>query len=194
MALGAGPAQLFSQLLCEAVLLVSVAGILAWIFAAGATRLLAFWAQIESSLAPDGEVLLFTLGVLIFATIVFALAPFRFAARENPASALRTFAITSRSDISTTRLGKIIVTMQFSLCVVLLVSSGLLFRTLRNVENIPLGIDTDGLLVFSLNPHHLHSHADTVRFYQSLLDKLRSLPSPGVRRVMSLKHHQVGLC
>jgi len=176
MALGAGPAQLFSQLLCEAVLLVSAAGILAWAFAAGATRLLAYWAQIESSLAPDREVLLFTLGVLTLTALVFALAPFRFAIGESPASALRTFAITSRSDISTTRLGKIIVTLQISLCVVLLVSSGLLFWTLRNVENISLGIDTDGLLVFSLSPHHLHSHAEAVLFYQSLLDKLRALP------------------
>ena len=176
MALGAGPAQLFSQLLCEAVLLVSVAGILAWAFAEGATRLLAYWAQIESSLTPDRVVLLFTLGLLSLAAIVFALAPFRFAVGKNSASALRTFATTSRSDISTTRLGKTIVTLQVSLCVVLLVSSGLLFRTLQNVENISLGIDTDGLLVFSLNPHHLHSHADTVRFYQLLLDKLRAMP------------------
>ena len=41
-------------------------------------------------------------------------------------------------------LGRIIVALQMALCVVLLVGAGLLIRTLRNLENTPLGMKVDG--------------------------------------------------
>ena len=64
-ALGAGRGELFRQLLTESLILVTAGGALAWAFAIMAARLLANWAQIESSLAPDSTVLLFTMGVLV---------------------------------------------------------------------------------------------------------------------------------
>ena len=39
-----------------------------------------------------------------------------------------------------------------TLCVVLLVGAGLLIRTLRNLENTPLGMEVDGLVVFGVKP------------------------------------------
>lgn len=62
LALGAGRFALFRQLVTESALLVFVGGVLAWVFAVWATKALGAWAQIESSLAPDLTVLLFTLG------------------------------------------------------------------------------------------------------------------------------------
>ena len=64
LALGARRGELLRQLLTESLLLVTAAGVLAWGFAQLATRMLGRWALIESSLAPDKTVLLFTLGVL----------------------------------------------------------------------------------------------------------------------------------
>ena len=78
-ALGAGRGELLRQLLTESLILVSAGGALAWGFAEMATRLLGRWAQIESSLAPDRTVLLFTLGVLALAGLLFGLAPLRVA-------------------------------------------------------------------------------------------------------------------
>jgi hypothetical protein len=46
---------------------------MAWFFAVFATRALGDWAQIESSLAPDGTVLRFTVGVLAIAILLFGL-------------------------------------------------------------------------------------------------------------------------
>ena len=69
LALGAGRGELFRQLLTESLILVTAGGALAWGFAEMATRLLGRWAQIESSLAPDRTVLLFTLGVLVLAAL-----------------------------------------------------------------------------------------------------------------------------
>ena len=87
-ALGAGRGELFRQLATEAAILVAGGGALAWGFALAATRLLGRWAQIESSLAPDRTVLLFTLAVLTIAALLFALAPLRVALASGAATGL----------------------------------------------------------------------------------------------------------
>ena len=62
---------------------------------------------------------------------------------------------------------------QVALGLVLAVSAGLLTRTLRNLEQLNLGLKTDGLLVFGLSPRDDQS---TLAFYNSVLERLRSLP------------------
>ena len=175
LALGAGRRQLFRQLLTEALLLVSAGGALAWLFAATATKALAAWAQIESSLAPDRTVLVFTLSILALAALLFALAPLRVALSAGPALALKTSAATSNTDAGKSRAGRIIVALQMALCVVLLVGAGLLVRTLRNLENIPLGIRVNGLVVFGVKPD-IKSVPQGVAFYRDLISRLRALP------------------
>jgi predicted permease len=180
MALGAGRWQLFRQLLTESLLLVSIGGVLAWLFAISAMKALGAWAQIESSLAPDRTVLLFTLGILALASLLFGLAPLRVALAAGPGLALKTSASTANTDVGKTRAGKIIVALQMTLCVVLLVGGGLLTRSLRNLENTPLGFPTDGLVVFGVKPN-LPSIPEGVAFYREMMDKLRVLP--GVQSV-----------
>ena len=175
LALGAGRKTLFRQLLTESVLLVSAGGVLAWLFAASATKALAAWAHIESSLAPDKSVLFFTLGILVLAALLCGLAPLRIALSAGPSLAVRTTAATSNIDVGRSRLGKIVVAMQMALCVVLLVGGGLLVRTLRNLENTPLGFSTNGLVVFGVMPH-VKSVPEGVAFYRELMTRLRNLP------------------
>ena len=174
-ALGAGRGELLRQLLTEGVILVTAGGALAWGFAGMATRLLAQWAQIETSLAPDKTVLLFTLGVLALAGVLFGLAPLRVALAGRAELALRTSAAASNSDAGKSRTGRIIVALQIAMCVVLLVGGGLLIRTLRNLENTPLGIKVDGLVVFGVKPD-IPSIPAGRAFYQNLVSKLRVLP------------------
>jgi predicted permease len=175
MALGARRRELFRQLLTESLLLVSIGGALAWIFAVSATRALGAWAQIETSLAPDKTVLFFTLGILILAALLFGLAPLRIALSAGPALALKTSTATSNTDAGKSRTGKIIVALQMTLCVVLLVGGGLLVRTLRNLENIPLGMQVKGLVVFGVKPD-VKSVPEGMAFYRELMSKLRALP------------------
>jgi len=174
-ALGAGRGELLRQLLAESLILVSAGGALAWGFAEMATRLLGSWAQIESSLAPDRTVLLFTLGVLVLAAMLFGLAPLRMALAGGAELALKTSAATSNADAGKSRTGRMIVALQMALCVVLLVGGGLLIRTLRNLENTPLGVRVDGLVVFGVKPN-ITSIPDGIAFYAKLMDKLRALP------------------
>ena len=175
MALGARRRELFRQLLTESLLLVSTGGILAWLFATAATKALGAWAQIESTLAPNQTVLLFTLSVLVLAALLFGLAPLRIALSAGPALALKTSTATSNTNAGKSRAGKIIVTLQMTLCVVLLVGGALLVRTLRNLENTPLGMRVEGLVVFGVKPN-VKSVAEGVAFYRELMSKLRILP------------------
>jgi predicted permease len=175
LALGAGRKQLLRQLLSESLLLVSAGALLAWFFANSATRALGAWAQIESSLAPDNTALLFTLSMLAMATLLFGLVPLRIVLSAGPALALKTSAAVSHTDAGKSRASKIIVALQMTLCVVLLVGSGLLVRTLRNLENTPLGMRVHGLVVFGVKPN-IQSVPEGVAFYRELMNKLRLLP------------------
>lgn len=174
-ALGASPGELFRQLLTESLILVSAGGALAWGFAKMATRLLGRWAQIESSLAPDRTVLLFTLGVLALAGLLFGLAPLRVALAGRAELAIRTSAAASHTNAGKSRMGRAIVALQMTLCVVLLVGAGLLIRTLRNLENTPLGMRVDGLVVFGVKPN-IPSIPEGRIFYRNLMTSLRLLP------------------
>jgi predicted permease len=183
LALGAGRRDLLRQLLTESFLLVASGGALAWVFAKMATRALASWAQIESSLAPDRTVLAFALGILVVAALLFGLAPLRIALAGGPALSLKTSAATSNADAGRSRGARIMVAFQMTLCLVLLVGAGLLIRTLRNLENAPLGLRVDGLVVFGVNPH-VTSVPQGKAFYRDLIGKLRELPGVESASVM----------
>ncbi|WP_109488205.1 ABC transporter permease [Occallatibacter savannae] len=175
LALGAGRRDLLRQLLAESLVLVISGGLLAWTFAVLATRALASWAQIEASLAPDRTVLLFALVTLVVAALLFGLAPLRIALSAGPALSLKTSAATSNTEAGRSRAARIMVALQMTLCVVLLVGAGLLIRTLRNLENTPLGLRVEGLVVFGLNPH-VTSVPQGKAFYVDLISRLRQLP------------------
>jgi predicted permease len=114
-------------------------------------------------------------GVLVFAALLFGLAPLRVALAGGAELALKTSAATSNTDAGKSRTGRIIVALQMALCVVLLVGGGLLMRTLRNLENTDLGMRVDGLVVFGVKPD-VPSIAAGRAFYLNLLNKLRILP------------------
>jgi predicted permease len=186
MALGGSRVHLLQQLLTESLLLVTAGAGLGWFFANWATRTLAAWSQMAVSLAPDGKVLLFTLAVSLTAALVFGLAPLRSVLRVPIGLALKTSAATSHRDRGKNRGSQAVVALQMSLCLVLLVAAGLLVRTLRNLENVSLGMSTRGLLVFGVSPlQRVHSDSETNRFFLGLLTKLRAVPGVEAATLMS---------
>jgi predicted permease len=94
------------------------------------------------------------------------------------------------------RAGHAVVALQISLCLMLLAGSGLLVRTLRNLENANLGMNASGLVVFGTTPPQQNTSVAepkpaanvdrfrtpapgdlaAIRFYNSLLDGLRTIP------------------
>ena len=151
LAIGASRGALFRQLLTESILLVVAGGLLAWLFAVPATTALAAWSHLDTSLRPDTTVLLFTLGVLIAAALAFGLAPLYDALSVPAGLALKSSTRTGTQDKRKSRFGRLVVALQIALCVVLLVAAGLLLRTLRNLEQVPLGMRAQGLLVFGVD-------------------------------------------
>ncbi|HZD31354.1 MAG TPA: FtsX-like permease family protein, partial [Candidatus Angelobacter sp.] len=176
LAVGAGRKHLFWQLLTESLLLVLGGGMLGWLFAGLGTRTLAAWSGIESKLQPDSTVLAFTLAILVLAAIIFGLAPLRSALSAAPGATLKTSSTSLTADRQKQRFGRLVVTMQMALCIVLMVSAGLLLRTLTHLENVPVGMRLQGLVVFGVNPQGLQTQPQVIEFYRSLLTHLRTLP------------------
>ncbi len=185
LALGGSRARIFAQLLTESILLVSVGGVLGWIFANWATAALAAWSDLQTNLAPDNRVLLFTIVISLVAGLIFGLAPLRNATAAPVGLSLKNSALSAQQDKQKARTGKLVVALQMSLCLVLLVGAGLLLRTLENLGNANLGFRAPGLLVFGINPPaSINSDEQVVQFYTSLLDRLRALPGVESATVM----------
>jgi predicted permease len=189
LSLGAAVPQLFRQLLTESVLLVGLGGSLAWLFACAGTRALAAWAHIDSSLAPDATAISFTLGILVLAALLFGLAPLRTSLAGGTGLVLKSSSAVTNQSSGNSRSARVVVVLQMAFCLSLLVGAGLLVRTLRNLQNTPLGMRTDGLVAFGINPQHTRTRDESIAFYQLLLSRLRALP--GVENV-SLAENRPG--
>ena len=187
MALGGDRIRLFRQLLTESALLVAGGAVLGWLFAVWATHALAVWSLLSRSLAPDRSVLAFTASVSVLAAVLFGLAPLRSAVNVPMALALKTGAAASHQDRRKHLSGQAVLAAQMTFCLVLLVSAGLLVRTMRNLDRLDLGMKTAGLLVFGVNPQqHATNQAEYLQFYQSLMDRMRRIP--GVTSVTAARN------
>jgi predicted permease len=130
--------------------------------------------------------LLFTLATSISCAIVFGLAPLRRAVSVPVGVTLKTSNATAYRDQRSSWSGKVVVASQMALCLILLVGSGLLVRSLRNYQTLPLGLRVDGLLVFGTDPFSVHSDEEKEHFYQNLLARLRE--TPGVESATLVSH------
>ena len=186
MALGAGRGRLLRQMLTESLLLVAGGAALGWMFAISGSRSLAAWSSIEIPFVLDSRVLLFTLAISIACAIVFGLTPLRSAVSVPVGLALKTSNATAYRDQRSSWSGKVVVASQMALCLILLVGSGLLVRSLRNYQTLPVGLRVDGLLVFGTDPFSVHSDDEKEHFYQNLLARLRE--APGVESATLVSH------
>jgi len=80
------------------------------------------------------------------------------------------------------RLAKTLIAGQVALSLVLLVGSSLFLRTLRNLQNVPVGFEREKIAVFDIDPSNLGYESHRLRlFYDQLLARARAVP--GVRSV-----------
>src|SRR6516164_5211582 len=186
MALGAGRGRLLRQMLTESFLLAAGGAVLGWMFAIYGSQALAAWSGMEIPFVLDSHVLLFTLAISVACAIVFGLAPLLMAVSVPVGVTLKISNATARRDQRSSWLGKVVVASQMALCLILLVGSGLLVRSLRNYQTLPLGLRVDGLLVFGTDPFSVHSDKEKEHFYQNLLARLRE--APGVESATLVSH------
>jgi len=114
----------------------------------------------------DPVVLVFSPLAGLAAAVLFGLAPALRSARPDVIRVLRASGRTA--DARGGRLRNGVVVMEVALCFVLLIGSGLMFRTFLAIQRIDLGFDPHHLLTFQL----LGSYADTPPARQVLMREL----------------------
>lgn len=175
LALGGSRSRLVRQLVAESSALLFAATLAGLFLAEIGARILARWAALNVSLAPDRTVSLFAIGISCLVGFVFGIAPALSASKISILSALKTTAATAFRNPSRVRSGSALATLQIALCLALLSGTGLLLRTLRNLENVDVGFKPARLLVFGITPN-LQSESEQIAFFRALTDRLRSIP------------------
>ena len=175
-ALGASRSRLLRQTLTESVILSGLGGIAGCAIAWALLRVLVALApgtlpRMEEA-AIDARVLLFTLGVALLSGLLFGTAA---GLRSFDPARLGGWRFTMPAR---TGLRSILVTLELAFSIVLLTGSGLLLRTLWNLERVPLGMETEGVVVarFTLGRQHYGSDERQLAFFQQLEQGLAAAP------------------
>jgi putative ABC transport system permease protein len=176
-ALGAGRNHILRQHFTESLLLTSIAAL----FGVGiAFALLQIFKSIAPAAIPriqqaslDGRVLLLlVISSLVFA-VVFALA----SVDDNPEPEL--LATGGRSAGSaTTRFRRLLITAQIAVSLVLLSISGLLLKSLSNLQSVAPGISAEGVTTaeIAVGPPRYPNAMSRQQFFETLIERLRTLP------------------
>ncbi len=184
-ALGAGRRRIVSQLLAESLLLSGlggVAGIGVGAFLARAVGQLPVGFDIDTSI--DQRVLLFCAAVTVVTGLAFGLVPARRAVRLDVTSRLRDG---GRSASARGGLSSGLVVVQVAISVVLLVTAGLLVRTLANLSRLDLGFDPAVATVGTDPGLQGYSPDETAQFYATVRAQVAALPAvQGVSYVNAL--------
>jgi predicted permease len=180
VALGAGRMRLVRQCLTESAVLGLAGGLLGTALAKlGVKPFVAFWPGIlprfhEVSL--DWRVVAFAVAVSLASGLLFGLAPALRVPSRGLEQALRAGARTVAG--ASRRLHGVFVVSEIALAVVLLVSAGMLGRTLLYLSTLDPGLDIRNVLVarMALPPGPLSNPAQTRAAWQDILDRARRIP------------------
>jgi predicted permease len=180
--LGAGRGRILQQLLTESLILSLLAGVVALGFARlavgliGRVRIPSLGPYGNLAVEMDSRVLLFTLGVSVFAGLVFGLVPAMRAARADIVNAIKG---ASSEKKGPSRFGNGLVVAQMALSVLLLVGSGLFLRNLQGAMSIEPGFaEPSHLVVASMDPGLQGYDAARAReFFDRLVEETAALPA-----------------
>ena len=179
-ALGAGRSRLVRQCLTESALLALSGSLLGVLLAAiGIRPFVAFWPGSlprAEEVGLDWHVLVFALTVSLVSGLLFGLAPALRAPARQLEQALRSGARTVAG--SSRRLHSGFVISEIALAVVLLVSAGMLGRTLLHLSALDPGVNIRNVLVtrMALSPSTLANPAKTRAAWQDVLERARRVP------------------
>jgi len=196
--IGASRGRLVRQFATEGLLLALCGGLVAlpvatWISGAIVSLLDAGPTPFAIDVALDARTLAFALAVAALTGVGFSLLP---AIRTTSgatalAPALRTSeAATPRRRFAPA--GHVLVSSQIALCVLLLVASGLLARSLLNLRTLDAGFDREQVILADLNTGGSDfSPERRLRLYDALSERLRHLP--GVESVAAAARTPIDL-
>ncbi len=179
-ALGAGHGRLVRQLLTESLLLAAVGGAAGVAVALAGVRVLVALSPADlpraGAIHVDGAVYAFALALTTLIGLAFGLMPALQAARHDPAQGLQ--AGSSRTAGGHRKAQAVLVIAEVALALVLLVSSGLLLRSLQRLFAVSSGFEPAGLLTMQLQTSGVRFGEDstTDRFFAQALEAVRGVP------------------
>ncbi|HEX4488572.1 MAG TPA: ABC transporter permease [Terriglobales bacterium] len=191
-ALGAENSRLVRQFLTESCLLALFGGIAGVLLAFGGIRLLVALSPADiprlDSLALDARVLIFALGLIVFAGLVFGIAPALRAAGLNLTDSLKEGERGSSEGISRNRMRSLLVASEFTFALVLLVGAGLMIRSFLALQAIDPGFNYQHVLsaVVSVTGTRAAEPGARPIFYKEMLEQMRRIP--GVESVSAINH------
>ncbi len=181
-ALGAGRGRVVRQLLTESLLLGIGGGICGLLLALWTSDVLPSFFPAEQAQLLDTSVdvrtVAFIAAISIASSLLFGLAPALHASGASASLALRAGAARGSDGRRGAQLRRLLVGAQVAAAVVLLVSSGLLVKSLTNALEADLGFGTREGVVATVEPTML-DETQAQGYYGSVLERVRSMP--GVR-------------
>jgi putative ABC transport system permease protein len=182
-ALGAGRGRLIRQLLTESLLLAALGGVVGMAVAFLGVRALAALSpgglSRVAAIRVDAPVFAFGFVITTLIGLAFGVFPALQAARSAPQQDLQLGSRRSTGGHRRTR--SVLVVAEVALALVLLVSSGLLLRSLQRLFAVPVGFESSRLLTLQVQTagRRFDEDSTTYRFFAQALDAVRRVP--GVR-------------
>ena len=178
-AIGAARPQLVRTLMAEALIVALLAGVLALVLAAVSVPLFVRAAPAEiprlAQSGVTGLTVLFTAAAALGSALLCGLVP----AIRGSAPNLARLREGGRGATRRRHWGRhALVVAQTALALVLLIGSGLLIRSFRELRDVDPGYDTEDLFTFQIAPEgaHLTDAASYARFHTSFAERVASLP------------------
>jgi len=179
-ALGATRLRLTRQLLIESVVLASLGGALGVALAYGGIALLSRVGPSDiprlESISVDTQVLVYALAAIIACAVFFGLAPALRLARAGVVDTLKE-GVRSVAGSPHQRVRRALAAVQLALAFVLVVSSGLLFRSFVAMITTNPGFEPAGAITASIElPVARYDLGSSTAFFARALERIRALP------------------
>src|SRR4029079_6384607 len=179
-ALGAGRRRLVRQMLTESMLMVSLGGGLGVLVAYLRVKaLLAIYPTSPGTWTEfgiDRAALIFTLVISVLVGLGFGLLPALQFSRTRLNEILKE-GNRGTSGRGTERLRSVLVTVQIALALILLTAGGLLIRSMRQLQHVNPGFNSEQLLTMQLAlPRKYAEDEQKTRFFEEVLAEVKALP------------------
>jgi putative ABC transport system permease protein len=179
-ALGAGRTRMVRQLLTESLLLAAIGGALGMAVALLGVRALVALSPSGlprvGAIRLDGSVLVFGMAVTTIVALVFGLMPALRASRADLHSSVQHGSPRATGGPRVTR--RVLVVAEVALALVLLVSTGLLFRSLQRLFAVDPGFNPSLVVTMQVQTsgHRFDDNGAVHRFFAQALEAARQVP------------------